>query len=144
MGAGNFLPRRREGIEYELYYLDDDEFYYEPEDGGEREFDDLMRQDAIDQIVAAVQERYPSFRNVKRWDRDELVLLENDIAELRIADNQWSTAIFVIGREDSEHLNLHSRFVCFAGAFLKAVLLENYNGSVYGRKCAWTCIKLVA
>lgn len=143
MGAGNFYPSNREELSFEMFYLDDDAFYFEDEDE-ERVFDDYARTDAIDEIAERIRERFPSFEKADRWEREERVLLENAVAELRIADNQWSTAIFIIGKTGAEHRNLHRRFVGFAGDYLKRVLLENYTGAVYRRRCAWTCTQIAS
>ena len=123
MGRGNVCVFN----DYEgLYYIDNDyidayrfvgcdsdkeeirllgELSYDQLAGGDWHFDELESrwnyEEAIDWFKSSFKRRFKSFAECDEWiDREQKAILENDLFYIAVQDNQWSTAVMLIEKED--------------------------------------------
>ena len=149
MGRGNYCAR---GDYADQWYLDYDNYYtpiYDEENDeetGETFFDQDMLDDDISMIMQEIEKRFPSFRECNKWtDRESHAMLENEMFYIGIADNEWSAAIFIQGKDEDISWNgyegLASKHFSNYVEKLEKILLEMF-GSVYIRNGAWMSNKI--
>lgn len=132
MGRGNFVPS-------DMYLADCTGYYIETSCD---EWEDL-----IDVIQYEMKSKFPSFCSVSnKWDHNAKVILENSIAQIIIADNEWSHAVYIVvpDTEAFPHKNLGLSKLITYGDYLKKILLLYYPDNVYVRTGPWTSGKVAA
>lgn len=155
MGRGNYCAR---GDYAEQWYLDYEDYYtpmYDPETDEETEetfFDrDLLDEDVF-MLMQAIEKRFPSFRHCDKWGnyyegRENHFLLENEMFYIGIADNEWSAAIFIQGKDEDISWNgyegLATKHFNNYVEKLERIMLDTF-GTVYKRNGAWMSTKLTA
>lgn len=154
MGRSNYVAR---GDYADQWYIDYDG-YYTPgidEQGEETEesfFDDDLMNEDISAIMAEIEKRFPSFRHCDKWGnyyegRENHFLLENSMFYVGIADNGWSMAIFIQGKDEDISWNglqgLAGKHFSNYAEGIKTVLLQMF-GAIYTSHGGWTSTKLTA
>lgn len=153
MGRGNYCAR---GDYAEQWYIDYDNYYcnvYDEENDEESEetfFDrDLLDED-VSMLMQEIEKRFPSFCQCDKWGnyyegRENHFLLENSMFYIGIADNEWSAAIFIQGKDEAISWNgyegLATKHFDNYVKQLEKILLDTF-GSVYVRNGAWMSSKL--
>ena len=140
MGRGNFRHNGEIGkewyIDYDNYRMEDDETYID---------NDLLYEDE-NEILRLITEKYHSFHAPEKKYGDSywgiVYQLENSIFRIGIADNQWSDAIFIEVRDDTEYENL-AKGLCEIYIAGIEDILKDYLGKVYVRNGAWMSKELV-
>ena len=127
MGRGNYCPS---GEATDQWYLDHDFYMWNDDEHEEFEIDwDLLGYD-IDDVLADVKKRFPSFYSIDEWGDSywgERFLLENKFFRIGRADNEWSEAVFIQMKDDlwPEEQNLANRhFKSYCDGIL-AILLDH-------------------
>lgn len=145
MGRGNFLPI---GIMTDQWYIDYERYwlYSEEEDeDSDPYFDDITRDIELEEVMMKIKERFPSFVEVEKsvdsyWG--QVILLENELFDIGVADNEWSMAIWISERRDKDdsvlplamgHIENYKREI-------RRILL-NYFGEISLRNGAWMSIR---
>lgn len=140
MGRGNWLPNSSEITDYAMYYVDvcglvdvcasEQEFFWE---------------DLVNSLKAAFERKYKNmFPPAKKWDRDCMVLLENNLVQVVLADNGWAVAVAVVvpDNERFQYPQLGCEMLKYYDSFLKKTLTSLYPGQIYVRTGPWTSAKL--
>lgn len=154
MGRGNYCAR---GDYADQWYLDYDGYYttgidVQGEETEEKFFDDSLMNDDISAIMAEIEKRFPSFRHCDKWgnyyeERENHFLLENSMFYVGIADNEWSMAIFIQGKDEDISWNglegLAGKHFANYAEGIKKILL-NMFGSIYTSHGGWTSTKITA
>ena len=151
MGRENFCAN---GNLSDQWYIDN-EWYEEPEldengeETGETWIDyEYMIEDVEENILKAIEKRFPSFRKVSKtvdhyWGK--CYKLENELFSIGIADNEWSLAIFIEENEENVSWNgyqgLAEKHFQKYREGIEKILLDSY-GSIYKRNTAWTSYKI--
>ncbi len=138
MKKGNWIPS---GVGCEV--ADFGGFYVNIFDGiGSEEWGAMDR--AIDElketVVSSLIDMYPSFTQVKRWEHDGVVILENNLAQIVIGDNESSMAVYVVipNNKQFQYSDLGKKRIKSYMAGLQMILLKYYPGQVRYRTGPWT------
>lgn len=153
MGRGNYCAR---GDYADQWYLDYDNYYtpmYDAETGEETEetfFDQDLLDEDISVLMQAVEKRFPSFYPCDKWGSyyegsENHFLLENEMFYVGVADNEWSAAIFIQGKDDEISYKgidgLAGKHFANYAENLEKILLDMF-GAVYRRNGAWMSSKI--
>lgn len=137
MGRGNYLPIDCRWFDYEMVYVD---LGYDPDDC-EWAYQNLKRS------IAELAPR--SFWEALYFDsagygRDEWVLLANNLLEIRLADNEWSTAVIV---RPAAYVLEYSELIGLAYRHLPNVARKLFAGlhrrgyELYSRSGPWISVR---
>jgi len=132
MGRGNYLPPVSKEVEYEMVYIDVLELVKDYED------DPNAYQYVYDELLMIFRdcfiEKYSSFAKAEEnkylSDSVTLVILENELCMVTIADDENKCAVSVIAKEDKYNpsfLNISNRMINTYGKYLKEVALKYYG-----------------
>lgn len=136
MGAGNVCVF---GENDRLVYVDYS-FYESNKDYDKRDFDmerELFEEDLY-LFCERFKNRFKSFGDSSGWLEDtEKILLENNLFYIVVEDNEWSTAIKLIAKDDESLVGLQSLHAETYHNAMKEIWI-NLNGSVGIYAGPWT------
>jgi hypothetical protein len=128
MGKGNYIPVGYDVADYGGYYVEidwDDPFFYE---------------DLVSTVKEGLMARFASFYEVNDWAYGGKVILQNAIARVVVADNEYSLALYVVVPDTERYCypELGKKNLPKYLEGLKEILLANYPGKVRYRTGPWT------
>lgn len=136
MGRGNWIPKGvGSGIlDYGGYYVAID---YNEENPFET---DCFIRNLKQTVINEMMEMYPSFVKTKKWEHDGEVILVNNLAQVVLADNEWSMAVYVVipDTERYPYAELGKKQLKNYLVGLKMLLLKYYPDQVRVRTGPWT------
>lgn len=143
MGRGNYCPS---GECSSQWYIDHDNYLWDDFEHESWEIDyELLGYD-IDDVMIAVQKRFPSFHPIDEWGSNywaEHFLLENKFFRIGRADNEWSEAVFIQMKDDlwPEQESLASQHFATYCDGIRAIILDKL-GELYLRTGPWTSARI--
>lgn len=155
MGRGNYCAR---GDYANQWYLDYENYYtpiYDMETDEETDetfFDEDLLNEDVSMLIQEIEKRFPSFRHCDKWGnyyegRENHFLLENEMFYIGVADNGWSIAIFIQGKDEDisykGYEGLANKHFANYTKKLEKILLEMF-GEVYTSHGGWTHTKITA
>ncbi|KLU62332.1 hypothetical protein CEB3_c13760 [Peptococcaceae bacterium CEB3] len=136
MGRENWLPVGHQVADYGGYYVN----VFNGIDDEDWSTLDIAIEDLKQTVVQAMADIFPGFSRAKKYRHGGVVILENDLAQVVIAENDGSMAVYLVipDTEEFPYPELGRKHLKRYLAALQTILLKYYPGQVRVRRGPWT------